>query len=120
MKRKTLFILTLLALSTSALASGKRIYCHSHRKEKIFVVQGERVAFFKLQDFSSNFRAVASVDSQHSRKFNKSLTKVLFHEGKRHKIFIKDENQYSEVDDFIQITSKEGHRMTYPINCTNL
>jgi hypothetical protein len=103
-----------------ALAKNKKIYCHSARKERIFVLDGEQVAFFNFQDGVQNFRAIASVSGTPLKRVNHTLTKNLFLEGREHQIFIKDETQFNEADDFIQITSKEGHRMTYPLSCQNL
>lgn len=115
---KALFAMSLiLMIFQTTYAKNKRIYCHSQRKEKVFIVDGDKVAFFRIQDFSPNFRALASVTSQYTRRENNGLTKILHHEGKQHKIFIKNEMKFSDVDDFIQITSKQGHRMTYPITC---
>jgi hypothetical protein len=45
------------------------------------------------------------------------FTKTLYIDGNKHRINIQNTNEFSDVNDYLSITSPKGHEMTYPLTC---
>ena len=127
MKTKTLSISTVLgffglmlmihAFSSHA-ATGGAIVCTTAFGEKTFTIENERVSFHK-EDESGVSRSISSLDanSVRTQKRHLGFTKTLYLEGNKHRITVQNAQSFSEVNDYLSITSPKGHEMTYPLTC---
>ena len=92
------------------------VVCHTPRMNKIFEVADHKVTFFS--EFESDAkREIASLNSRNKPE-QKGLTKIVDFENQKHTIHIADLNNFSDVEDYIIIKSKEGHEVTYPLTCS--
>lgn len=94
------------------------IVCSTAFGEKTFTIEDNHISFSK-EDEGGNSRAVASVaaDSVRTQKKSSGFVKTLYIDGQKHRISIKNANSFSDVDDYLSITSPKGHEMTYPLSC---
>jgi len=106
--------LILLVHSLNGHAAVNTITCSTTFSEKEFKISDDQVAFIKKSD---NQRDIASVKKIVTHKKHLGFTKTLYVDGLKHKISIKDVNDFSEANDYLSITSPKGHEMTYPLNC---
>lgn len=113
------FLLLIHTFNASAASSG--IECQTGFGEKTFIIEDGRIAFLK-EDHSGINRSLSSVagDSVRTHKKHLGFTKTLYVDGLRHKITIKNKNEFSEVNDYLSITSPKGHEMTYPLTCRSV
>jgi hypothetical protein len=127
MKTKTLSLSTLLGFLglilmihtfSSQAATGSRITCSTAFGEKAFTIEENRISFHK-EDEAGVSRSISSVggDLVRTHKKNQGFTKTLYIDGNKHRINIKNTQEFSELDDYLSITSPKGHEMTYPLNC---
>lgn len=116
------FLGFLLLLHTfNSYAASNAIECQTGYGEKTFIIEDGRIAFFK-EDQSGLNRSISSVKSDSVRTHKKHLgfTKTLYVDGLKHKINIKNKNEFSDVNDYLSVTSPKGHEMTYPLNCRSV
>ena len=127
MKTKTLSLSTILAFlgliivihSMSAYAyAGEEIVCSTAFGEKTFSINKNKIAFHK-EDEQGVSRAISSLDGHAVRTQTKSsgFVKSLYLNGNQYRISIKDVSTFSDVNDYLSITSPKGHVMTYPLTC---
>lgn len=126
MKTKTLSLSTVLGFlglilmihSFSAHSATPTIKCETAFGEKVFTIEDSRIAFEK-EDSSGVQRAISSVEGESVRTHKKHLgfTKTLYIDGNKHRINVQNTNEFSEVNDYLSITSPKGHEMTYPLTC---
>lgn len=100
--------------SFNSYAAVSKITCSTTFSEKEFEISPKGIAFSKE---SEQKREIASVQKVVTHKKHLGFTKTLYIDGLKHKISIKDANDFSEADDYLSITSPKGHEMTYPLNC---
>jgi hypothetical protein len=127
MKTKTLSLSTFLgflgllimihAFSSHA-ASESGIVCSTAFGEKSFTINEEKISFNK-EDEAGIARSISSVtgDSVRTHKKHNGFTKTLYLDGFKHRINVQNINEFSDVNDYLSITSPKGHEMTYPLNC---
>lgn len=126
MKTKTLSLSTLLGFlglllmihAMSSHASTGAITCSTAFGEKTFTIENDRISFHK-EDDKGVARSISSVSGESVRTHKKHLgfTKTLYIDGNKHRITIRNVNEFSEMNDYLSITSPKGHEMTYPLNC---
>ena len=126
MRQKTLSLTSVLGFlgvlltvhAMNAMAASGGIECKTAFGEKSFVIEDGRISFQK-EDDSGVSRSISSVGAESVRTHNKHLgfTKTLYIDGNKHRINIKNSNEFSEVNDYLSITSPKGHEMTYPLTC---
>jgi len=126
MKQKSLSISSVLAflglLLTvhvfSASASTNGIECKTAFGEKSFIIEDGRISFSKEDDAGVS-RSISSVAAGSIRTHTKHLgfTKTLYIDGFKHRINVQNSKEFSDVNDYLSITSPKGHEMTYPLNC---
>jgi hypothetical protein len=127
MKQKTLSLSTMLGFlgllltvhAFSAKAGTSRgIECQTAFGEKRFVIEDGRISFHKEDEAGVN-RSISSVGAEAVRTHTKHLgfTKTLYIDGNKHRISIQNTNEFSDVNDYLSITSPKGHEMTYPLTC---
>lgn len=110
-----LAILTLLLfLNPTAHAAVKSIHCETNFGLKSFTIEKDSVAFQN----ESKGRAISSVYSAKTLKTSRGITKTLYVNGNKHFIQIADLQKPSDLNDFMAVTSPEGHKMTYPLTCS--
>ena len=107
----------LMAVTTPCLASLKPLKCETNFGEKSFTIDQETIAFHQQ---TRSGRSISSVLSTGTTVTTKGFKKVIYKDGSKHLISIKDMNQLSSNNDFLAITSPKGHKMTFPINCYSL
>lgn len=103
----------------SAMAAAKPIHCSTSFGEKQFSIQGESVAFVDSKNIEKG-REISSVSEITKVRTHKSLagfTKVLYRDGNKHKIVIKNTKSFDANEDFMTVISPKGHTMTYALNC---
>ena len=130
MKNKTLSLSTVLgflglilmihAMSSHA-ATGSAISCSTAFGEKTFTIEDERISFHK-EDEAGVSRSISSIngDSVRTHKKHLGFTKTLYIDGNKHRINVRNVNEFSEVNDYLSITSPKGHEMTYPLTCRSV
>jgi hypothetical protein len=111
----SLIILT--GLISGAQASIKSISCETNFGEKSFTIEGTSIAFHKEQQ---DGRSISSVLSTKTRKSHTGFRKTVYKDGYKHLINIVDKRNFNSDNDFLAITSPKGHKMTFPINCSQL
>jgi hypothetical protein len=126
MKKKTLSISTILGFlglilmihAFNSNASTGDIQCSTAFGEKSFTINDSGIAFQKEDDAGVS-RSISSVlgDSVRTHKKFQGFTKTLYIDGNKHRINIQDTHAFSDVNDYLSITSPKGHEMTYPLNC---
>jgi len=98
----------------TANANIAHVKCETAFGEKVFTIGEQTVAFHEQK----RGRSISSVmDVTTKRTFN-GFKKTLYVDGNKHLIYIKDLNNLNSDDDFMAITSPKGHKMTYPLSCT--
>lgn len=110
--------LLLMVHSYTSFAASGAIECKTAFGEKSFVIEDGRISFQK-EDESGVSRAISSVQGESVRTHTKHLgfTKTLYIDGNKHRINVQNKNEFSDVNDYLSITSPKGHEMTYPLNC---
>jgi hypothetical protein len=110
--------LVLMIHSFNAKAATPSIKCETAFGEKSFTIEDHRVSFQK-EDEAGVSRSISSVEGESVRTHVKHLgfTKTLYINGNKHRINVKNVNSFSDVDDYLSITSPKGHEMTYPLTC---
>lgn len=126
MKQKTLSLTSVLGFlgvllmvhAFNANAASGGIECQTAFGEKSFIIEDGRISFHK-EDESGVSRSISSVNADAVRTHNKHLgfTKTLYIDGNKHRINIKNSKEFSDVNDYLSITSPKGHEMTYPLSC---
>ena len=126
MKNRTLSLSTVLGffgliLMIHALyshAATGAITCSTAFGEKSFTIEEDRISFHKEDEAGIN-RSISSISSDSVRTHKKHLgfSKTLYIDGNKHRINVQNTNAFSDVNDYLSITSPKGHEMTYPLNC---
>lgn len=126
MKNKTLslsailgFLGLLLMIHTfNSQAATGGIECQTAFGEKKFVIEDGRISFLK-EDSEGVSRSISSVSGDSVRTHTKHLgfSKTLYIDGNKHRINVQNTNEFSDVNDYLSITSPKGHEMTYPLTC---
>jgi hypothetical protein len=129
MKAKTLSLSTILGFiglilmihTMSSQAAVPAITCATAFGEKSFTIEDNRISFHKEDDAGVS-RSISSVGSESVRTHKKHLgfTKTLYIDGNKHRINVRNVNEFSEVNDYLSITSPKGHEMTYPLTCQSV
>ena len=109
-------ILMIHTLNSHAATGG--ITCSTAFGEKTFTIEDDRISFHK-EDEAGISRSISSLngDSVRTHKKNNGFTKTLYIDGNKHRINVRNVNEFSEVNDYLSITSPKGHEMTYPLTC---
>lgn len=110
-------LLTLVHSYTSFAATGA-IECQTAFGEKSFVIENDKISFNK-EDATGVSRSISSTTGDSVRTHTKHLgfTKTLYIDGNKHRINVQNTNEFSDVNDYLSITSPKGHEMTYPLTC---
>lgn len=103
---------------SSQAATGARIVCQTAFGEKTLAIENEHISFLK-EDETGIQRSISSIGAVAVRTQKKHLgfTKTLYLDGHKHRINLQNTNEFSDVNDYLSITSPKGHEMTYPLNC---
>jgi len=126
MKHKTLSLSTILGFlglvlmihTFNSFAATGGIECKTAYGEKSFLIEDGRISFTK-EDASGVNRSISSVSGDSVRTHTKHLgfTKTLYINGNKHRINVQNTHEFSDVNDYLSITSPKGHEMTYPLTC---
>ncbi len=126
MKHKTLSLSTILGFlgliimihTMNAHAATSAITCSTAFGEKTFTIEDDRISFHK-EDEAGVSRSISSIngDSVRTHKKHLGFSKTLYIDGNKHRINVQNVNEFSDVNDYLSITSPKGHEMTYPLNC---
>jgi hypothetical protein len=126
MKQKTLSLSTILGFlgllvfihTFSSHASTGGIECKTAYGEKSFIIENGQISF-QREDALGVSRSISSVPAGSVRTQTKNLgfTKTLYIDGLKHRINIPNSKEFSDVNDYLSITSPKGHEMTYPLSC---
>lgn len=108
-----LFVVAL--LQSNAHAAIKKINCQTAFGEKSFTIQKSTIAFYKEQESG---RSISSVLETQTQRTYRGFRKILYINGNKHLITIKDVNKFDNSEDYMAITSPRGHKMTYPLSCS--
>lgn len=102
----------------NAYSATPAIVCSTAFGEKTFTIDDDRISFHK-EDESGASRSISSINGESVRTHKKHLgfTKTLYIDGNKHRINVQNANEFSEVNDYLSITSPKGHEMTYPLTC---
>lgn len=129
MKTKTLStstVLGFLGLITflhvfSSFAHASTIKCETAFGEKSFTIDDQQISFSKEDELGVS-RSISSIATESVRTHKKNLgfTKSLYIGGNKHRINIQNTNEFSDVNDYLSITSPKGHEMTYPLTCLSV
>ena len=112
---KNVIALTTLLASTSAFGIGE-IVCETPRGSKTITIKKTAVSL--STPFSLEGRGLASMKGVRTKIHGTGFTKIWYHNGNKHTVFIEDASKFSEVDDYMVVRSQKGHEMTYPLKCS--
>ena len=115
MKKLIFTLLIFTNLSVMASVTPLHYVCQTPRESKVFEVTSSQITFY--QDEIRPHRSIASEAMVLTKRRGKSLTKTWRYEGQSYRVFMKDVQNPSEIDDFISIKTAKGHEITYPITC---
>lgn len=116
MKALKITVMTILTMSVMSSALAKTT-CYTPRMSKKIVITDKSVAISKPFLKELGERAVASTTSVRTKLVGSGFEKVIFSNGNKHTVHIEDKSNFSQVDDYLLIKSKEGHEMIYPLTC---
>lgn len=116
-RKIALVLYGLLLANLPSMASVKPINCHTNFGEKSFTIQDNTVAFHQDRD---DGRSISSVLSARTQASKQGFKKTLYKDGQRHVISILNLDKFSPNDDFLAVTSRNGHKMTFPLNCQTI
>ncbi len=126
MQKRTLSLSTILGFlglmlmihTLSAEAGTPSISCSTNFGEKSFTINDDRISFHQ-EDETGASRSISSVngDSVRTHKKHLGFTKTLYINGNKHRINVRNINEFSDANDYLSITSPKGHEMTYPLSC---
>jgi len=115
--RKTIMILFISMITSGVLASEfKMIKCESERMNKALVLRENSVTF--IDKNHDPLRAIASSIPARTQFVNSGVNQILRYEDKKYFIHVSNLENFSDVDDFIEIKTMEGHNIIYPIKCS--
>lgn len=103
----------LLFLGMSNLYAG--IHCKTAFGEKSFTIDKNSVAFHN----NNQGRSISSIIEARSKVTYLGFKKVLYINGNKHTIHIENKRSFNDADDYMTIINQKGHKMTYPLTCTN-
>ncbi|GEM_PF-529750 len=122
-KMKTWFfafavVMGVVSIGHSQAAVEGTVVCKTAFGEKEITIDNSHVAFNR-EDNSGVKREISSINSVKVRTQTqyKGFTKTLYIDGMKHKVHVDDVGNFSEVQDYLSITSPKGHEMTYPLTC---
>ncbi len=106
----------LIGIFVAGACSASSISCQTNYDEYSVKVDQDTIALKKYS--SDSDREVASQGLQ-TRNLPKTegMAKVFFKNGLKFKLNIASLKSFSDVDDYLVVTSEEGHQMTYPLTC---
>ncbi len=121
MKTLLTLFLTIMSLSAyTAVAPAKaKMVCHTPRLDKAFVVSATQVTFLDETQPEAD-RQLASIEGIRTKINGSGFTKIMNFEGQKHTIHVDDVNSPSQVNDYLVIKSREGHELTYPLDCSSV
>lgn len=103
-------------ISASNIFAAPQIICTTPRESKVVLIKESAVALSTPEKLI-NQRTVASVSSVRTKLEGKGFTKIIYLDGIKHTIHIENQNQFSDVNDYMVMRSQEGHEITYPLTC---
>jgi hypothetical protein len=109
-------LLVILSIVFALPAMSKSITCSTPNDLKIVKIDEHKVTFLKSINDTNN-REVASVEHVRTRKVAKAMDKMLLQGNVQYKFHIENTDSFSDVDDYVTLTSTTGHSVTYPISC---
>ena len=95
-------------LSLSSFASFK-MTCETPRQNVKLKINGNSLTL--------SGRNPAQVKVQRTRYSGKSITKIFYINGSKHTVFLNNAYSPDQLEDHLTIKSRQGHEMTYPMNC---
>lgn len=118
---KVALIVFFATYSSFIMANPSVINCHNERMRKSFVIHKNQVTInIEREDYSG--RSIASLSysqrATRTKHHANGFSKIMSFEGKKYTLHIEDTKNFSELNDYISIRSKEGHEITYPLYCT--
>jgi aminopeptidase N len=75
------------------------------------------VTIYNEHQMQENRREIASIANVRTRRNDGGVIKSFSFEGQKYEIHIKNTKNFNEADDYLTMTSSDGHQMTYPITC---
>ena len=113
-----LSLLIMVHTYSSFAATSGSIECKTAFGEKSFIIEDGRISFSK-EDEAGVSRSISSVAGDSVRTHTKHLgfMKTLYIDGNKHRINVQNTHEFSDVNDYLSITSPKGHEMTYPLSC---
>ena len=115
---KTFNAFMIMGLTAQTMASS--IVCSSPRLKKALKISNTRVAFLEEGQLDGRQLASSAVKGVRTRNTAKGFDKIVHYEGHKHTIHIEDKSNLNELNDYIVIKSREGHEITYPLDCENI
>ena len=100
-------------------AASAKMICHTPRIDKAFVVGQTQVTFLD-ESAEGPERQLASIEGIRTKISGNGFTKIMDFEGQRHTIHVANVNSPSQVEDYLVIRSREGHELTYPLDCSKV
>lgn len=102
-------------MSSHAKASVAPIKCVTAYGEKEISIREGQLSMSKAQKDGS--RSISSVgEAKLQRKLN-GIQKTMYLNGNKHVVHIENLAKFDDANDYLAITSPEGHKMTYPLTC---
>ena len=97
-----------------AFSAVPQIFCETNFGIKSFTIEKDSIAFHN----EDHGRKISSIHSAKSLRTSTGISKTLYVNGQKHFVYIGDINHFSDSEDYMAITSPDGHKMTYPLTCS--
>lgn len=112
----TIFCLSVLGMLNFCLADElPKLECHALRGQIHFLIVDQQLKLIQGQE-----RTPASIPTLINRLQGQTLTQVTYIQGQRHRIFLENVFDLENSSNTLSLRSKQGHEMTYPLNCQNI
>ena len=108
-KMKKLLLTTLLISASMSFAAPIKVKCSTPRSNVVIKINGNNL--------SLDGRFPAETVAQRTKLSGSSITKIFYVAGEKHTIHLNDKNSFNELEDFVNIKSRKGHEMTFPLTC---
>ena len=96
---------------------AKQITCKTPQESHRFIIRKAAIRVETGMGNQNSKRRLSSLIPVRTSFKGKGLTKFMYLGKEKFTIHIHDQNHFSETDDYLMIRFRNGHEITYPLNC---
>jgi hypothetical protein len=122
MKKMIFVLIAMMGWTTTGFADikqqGKTIQCETPYKEYKLNLDVNGVQLIPAN--RTGDRQISSLKKVRTLSSPRGHSKIFYYQQNQFKMTIKQMDQFSPIDDHLQIRSPEGHVITYPLECQSV